>query len=232
MISSDKFLSGVYTDKNSTKLPYRYYKPDCFDNRPLLVFLHGAGERGTDNEVSLNGVSPFAPEYELTLEKYGSYFLVPQCANDFQWVDTPWVNGSFDSTNIKISKYLSAAKELIDNFVEENKIDKSRIYIMGCSMGGYGTWDMITRFPGYFRAALPICGAGDPAKAELIKNMPLWVFHGDADDSVPVTGSRDMVCALKNAGSDVIYTEVANYGHNIWKYVHESRIIYDWLFSR
>lgn len=232
MISKNRFSHGIFTDKNSTTLPYRYYDPKLGEGRPLLVFLHGAGERGNDNEVTLNGVSPFDDEYKLDLEKYGAYFLVPQCERDYQWVDTPWVKGSFNRDDVPISKYLSAAKELIDDFVEKNKIDKNRIYVMGASMGGYGTWDIITRFPDYFRAALPICGAGDTNYASLIKDMPIWVFHGDADDAVPVSGSRDMVDALKRNGSDVIYSEIKGCGHSVWSYVHKSRIIYDWLFSR
>ena len=232
MIAHENFLKAVFTDTKGTDLPYRYYDPKLGEGRPLLIFLHGAGERGTDNEKTLNHVSPFFEEYALNMEKYGAYYLIPQCGLDHKWAETPWEKGSYNQDNLPISKYLSAAKELIDTFVEENKIDKSRIYIMGCSMGGYGTWDMITRFPDYFKAAMPICGGGDPSKAHLIKHMPIWTFHGDADEAVPVSASRDMVKALNDCGADIIYTEIPGWGHHAWKVAHDSRIVYDWLFSR
>ena len=191
MIQLNEYVKGIYTDEKGTVLPYRLYDPKLGSGRPLLVFLHGAGERGTDNEVTLSKpVAPFAEECALDLEDYGAYLLAPQCACDHQWVDKPWGKGSYDQSSIPISKHLAAAKSLIDEIVEKYDIDKNRIYIMGCSMGGFGTWDMITRFPGYFRAALPICGGADPKMAEKIKDMPIWTFHGDADDAVPVQGTR------------------------------------------
>ena len=232
MINISEYKSKIYTDEAGTALPFRLYDPNLGANRPLLVFLHGAGERGVDNESTLNTVSPFAPEHNLELEKYGSFLLAPQCACDYQWVDTPWANGSFNQDEVKISKYLSAAKSLIDSVVEEYKIDKSRIYIMGCSMGGYGTWDMLMRFPGYFRAAMPICGAADPSKAHLLAKTPIWTFHGDADNAVPVSGTREMYAAVKAAGGDIIYSEYKDCGHGVWMHVHRAACVYDWLFSR
>ena len=233
MIELSEFTKETYTDDHGTSLPYRFYDPKLGENRPLLVFLHGAGERGIDNDKHLSvPVSPFVPDYGIDFEKYGAYYLVPQCAEGHQWVDTPWAEGAYDQSKVPISKHLYAAKALIDDIVEKYKIDKNRIYITGCSMGGFGTWDMITRFPGYFRAAMPICGGGAPAKAELIKDMPIWTFHGDADSAVPVDGTREMYEALKACGSDAIYTEIKGWGHHAWKFVNDSKCVYDWLFTR
>lgn len=232
MINLNEFTKYTFVDKNGTSLPYRLYDPNLGSGRPLLVFLHGAGERGDDNELTLNSVSPFAANYSLDFEKYGAYILVPQCATDHQWVDTPWVNGSFDRSKVKISIHLSAAKELIDETVEKYSIDRNRIYIMGCSMGGFGTWDMISRFPDYFRAAMPICGSSDPNDIDKIKHIPIWTFHGDADPSVPVSGTREAYTALKAVGGDVIYSEYKGCGHGVWELAYKNECIFDWLFSR
>lgn len=232
MIELDMYSKESFTDDKGTTLPYRLYDPHMGKGRPLLVFLHGAGERGTDNEKTLNGVSPFAPEHNIELEKYGSYLLAPQCPLEKQWVNTPWANGSFDRSAVKISDELYAAKALIDHIVEKFDIDRSRIYIIGCSMGGFGTWDMISRFPHYFKAALPICGASDPRDTKPLADTPIWTFHGDSDPTVPVNGTREIYESLKSAGGDIIYTEIKGCGHAAWSYVYNSQCVFDWLFSR
>ncbi len=236
MINSNDFEKHEFTGKRGLTLPYRLYKPvGVFDSpRPLLVFLHGAGERGTDNEKTLNGVSPFAPEYAIDFEKYGAYFLVPQCPVDMQWVNTPFDSGVYLQTDTPLSLPLETAQELIDFIADEYAIDTSRLYLMGASMGGYGTWDSVTRFPGKFRAAMPICGGADPSVSDRLKaaGTDIWTFHGDADNSVPPNGTRAMVAALEKLGANITYSEYPGVGHGVWIEVHKTKIVYDWLFSK
>ena len=120
----------------------------------------------------------------------------------------------------------------LDQLIAKKPIDTRRIYLTGLSMGGYGTWDLIARQPERFAAAIPICGGGDPATAERIKHIPLWVFHGDADSAVKVSRSRDMVAALKQAGGEPKYTEYEGVGHDSWTRTYKSPEIYEWLFSQ
>jgi dienelactone hydrolase len=111
-------------------------------------------------------------------------------------------------------------------------IDPHRLYITGLSMGGYGTWDAIERWPDYFAAAAPLAGAGDPSKASRLVNLPIWAFHGSGDGDVPVSSSRDMIEAIKVAGGHPRYTEYASAGHDIWIMVYSTPAFMSWLFSQ
>lgn len=226
----------TYTDEDGTTLPYRLYVPDDYDSKkdyPLLLFLHGAGERGNDNKKHIevnNGIirriiSSDNPEYDCII-------VAPQCAENSQWVDTDWSKGSYDQSKVAMSKYLKATHSLLNELQKNYSIDSRRLYITGISMGGYGTWDYITRYPDLFAAAIPICGAGDPTKAEAIKTMPIWAFHGDADGVVPVQGSRDMVEALEELDSPIRYTEYQGVGHDCWNNAYEEPELLSWLFDQ
>ncbi|MDD4496475.1 MAG: prolyl oligopeptidase family serine peptidase, partial [Eubacteriales bacterium] len=115
---------------------------------------------------------------------------------------------------------------------KEYSIDKSRIYVTGLSLGGFGTWDIISRHPELFAAAIPVCGGGDPSYAEVLVDMPIWTFHGSADSIVPVEGTREMVEALKAAGSELIkYTEYENAEHNVWNMAYVEDDLLTWLFG-
>ena len=117
-------------------------------------------------------------------------------------------------------------------------IDPNRLYVTGLSMGGYGTWEAIERWPNYFAAAAPIAGAGDPSKASVLTHLPIWAFHGSADTTVPVSGSRDMINAISAAGGNPRYTEFPDAGHAVWGYVYSlgasSSVsgFFPWLFSQ
>jgi hypothetical protein len=130
-----------------------------------------------------------------------------------------------------VSDPLTTALEIADAIASEFVTDPARQYITGLSMGGYGTWDSIIRNPDRFAAALPICGAGDPTKADLIKQLPLWTFHGDIDPTVPVKGSRQMVAALEAVGSTIRYTEYPGVMHDAWDMTYANEEVIDWLFQ-
>ncbi len=127
---------------------------------------------------------------------------------------------------------MAATMEALAALCEEFPIDEQRVYITGLSMGGYGTWDALARYPGKFAAAIPICGGGDPAQAEHMLGTPIWVFHGDEDNAVPVRRSREMVAVLRELGDSPIYTEYEGVGHNSWSETYANRVVWDWLFSQ
>jgi len=121
---------------------------------------------------------------------------------------------------------------LIEALCKEYPIDKGRIYLTGLSMGGYGTWDLISRRPELFAAAIPVCGGGDPAQAEKLAKLPIWAFHGDADPLVPVERPRDMIAAIKKAGGEPKYTEYKGVGHDAWTPTYRDSKVLDWLFEQ
>ncbi|HYJ11474.1 MAG TPA: prolyl oligopeptidase family serine peptidase [Polyangiaceae bacterium] len=216
-------------------LQYRLFKvsnPTPGMKYPLILFLHGAGERGDDNTAQLTanqGATVWASDAHQA--EHPAYVIAPQCPADQQWVDTDWTLGSYSTTNIPVSDELATALEIADEVAMEFETDPARHYITGLSMGGYGTWDAIIRNPARFAAALPVCGAGDPSKVDLIKDLRLWVAHGDADSVVPVSGSRDMVAALEAAGSAVEYSEYAGVDHDSWSQTYANEDIVNWLFT-
>ena len=229
------FQKKTFTADDGFTLPYLIYLPADYNEDtayPVLLFLHGAGERGTDNRNQLNNV--IAKLYEDTSSPfYHTIVVAPQCPNDMQWVDTPWANGNYIQNRIPISKPLSAAVQMMDSLLTEYSINPNRQYVMGISMGGFGTWDLIMRYPDRFAAAVPICGGADPTKAKLLVDMPIWTFHDTTDGVVPCSGTQMMYKAMVNAGcKDVTYTETAQYGHGVWDAAVATDGLFNWMFDK
>lgn len=214
-------------------LRYRIFVPrgvSCLKKAPLVMFLHGAGERGTDNAAQLvHGV----PQIIGYSERMGERAIVvaPQCPNGAQWVDVPW-GAPAHTMSPKPSVNMAKAMALLDSLVEQYPVDRDRVYVTGISMGGYGTWDAAQRRPETFAAAMPICGGGDIACAARLKGLPLHVVHGDADGAVPVKRSRDMTAAVKAAGGDVTYVEVPKAGHDVWTRTYADDAVLKWMFGK
>lgn len=184
---------------------------------PLLIWLHGAGQSGDDNESQMSG-APKPMLSEDSLKKHPCFFLAPQCPSR----DIGWKN--------EVAENLVA---LIADLAENLPIDESRIYLTGSSMGGSGTWFMAAKYPQIFAACVPLCGGGDPKNAEVLKAIPFWVFHGDQDDQVPVDRSRVMVEAVKKAGGELMnYTELEGAGHLITATVYPRPELHDWIFAQ
>ena len=211
-------------------LPYRFLKPEKVDQGkvyPLLVFLHGVGECGTDNVKQLhNSVGDIIKHAS---EKEPFFMIAPQSKG--WWVNVPW-NLDAHAMPEKPLPSMQATMELIDKISKEYPVDPNRIYVMGLSMGGLGTWDIISRLPNRFAAAIPVCGAGDTAQAPKLVNLPIWAFHGDKDTVVKTHRSRDMIEAIKNAGGHPKYTEIVNCGHGAWGKAFTNPETYDWLFAQ
>lgn len=225
----DKLL---YTTGNET-LPYRFLKPvnpKAKELFPLVIFLHGAGERGTDNESQLNHIN------ELFLDpdnrsRHSCYVVAPQCP-----AGTMWAAHERDGSRLVMKQQptrpMALLISLIDKIQKEFPIDPDRIYVTGLSMGGYGTWDLIARFPSRFAAAVPICGGGDPNTAPEIAHIPQWAFHGALDPIVPPRNSRTMVKALQDAGGKPGYTEYPDIQHDSWLYAYREPHLLPWLFEQ
>ena len=211
-------------------LPYREFvtNAELPGEYKLVLFLHGAGERGNDNAAQLtHGYRELRAYCEKN--KIKAVLLFPQCPTGRQWVDEPW-SALRHTMHESPSEPLSAAIELLDRKIEEYKAQQ--IYVAGISMGGYGTWDLISRRPEQFAAALPICGGGDVAQAPKLVKLPILVVHGSVDSVVPVSRSRDMVRAIWNAGgTNVIYQEMPEVDHGSWGPAFANANTWKWLFS-
>jgi len=229
----DAFEARTYANANGQKLPYRLLKPAKFDpsqKYPLVVFLHGAGERGDDNKVQLvHGMADFASP--ANREKYPAVVIAPQCPKNEKWVDVDWGTLKHDMPE-KPASPMRLTHELMAALEKEFPIDADRIYITGLSMGGYGTWDALQRHPHRFAAAIPICGGGDPKFADQIKHIPIWAFHGTQDTAVKPERSRAMIDAIKAAGGTPKYTEYPEAGHDSWSATYKNPDVHAWLFAQ
>ena len=213
-------------------LPYRLLRPikqEQSKRYSLVLFLHGAGERGDDNTAQLVHVAPELADQELR-ERYPAFVVAPQCPKEIKWVDVEWGSTAHDMQKSP-SQPLSLVIDMMDSLIEELPIDPDRVYVIGLSMGGYGTWELLQRIPERFVAGVPICGGGDPAYARKVAQVPVWAFHGDADQTVPVERSRNMIQAVRAAGGTAIYTEYPGVSHNSWTMTAQNRLVWDWLFS-
>ena len=230
----DVFQKCTYTEDGFT-LRYRLYVPknyDCGESYPLLVFLHGAGERGTDNEKQLiHGLQDMFNHVDSPV--YDAIVLAPQCGEESQWVLTPWENGNYCVDDTDESRELEMVCKVMDSLEDLYNVDEDRVYVTGLSMGGFGTWDLLARHGSRFAAGIPVCGGGDPDYANLLKRIPIRTFHGSEDGAVPVSGTRQMFAAIREAGGeDISYTEFDGAGHGIWGEVYSDLENIRWLFSQ
>lgn len=198
---------------------------------PLVLFLHGAGERGDDNAKQLKYLPTWLAEPELR-RSHPCFVLAPQCRMDERWVDVSWADKESTPQPSTPTVDLAAAMQALEETLVREAVDPARLYLTGLSMGGFGTWDLASRHPDRFAAILPICGGGDERVAARIATLPLWCFHGDADTAVSVERSRDMIAAVRKAGGRPIYSELAGVGHDSWTQAYRDRFVLDWLFSQ
>jgi predicted peptidase len=233
------YQKKVFQASNGLALPYRLLLPQDYDPQkkyPLILFLHGAGERGNDNEKQLvHGAKLF-----LTAENrknFPAIVIAPQCPAENYWgsvsVDrtTSPFTLSFDYSR-PATTALSAAIELAKKIIAEEGVDKKRVYITGLSMGGMGTFEAVYRYPKLFAAAAPVCGGGDASRyTKQAAKIPFWIFHGDADAVVSVNESRAMVSKLKSLKASVKYTEYGGVNHNSWDNAFAEPDFVKWLLS-
>jgi predicted esterase len=229
--SFPQFEKRVHRE-GKTALPYRLLVPKAYQPGaacPLIVWLHGSGEKGTDNFAPLRALvnTPLADP-----EKCPAFVMVPQCPPSAAWQAV----GFNKAPDITVPSRMVV--EVVAGLCTEFALDGRRIYVGGFSMGGVGTWELLTRYPGLFAAAFPIAGppySGTPGErpglAAVVKHVPIWVFHGDQDNLAPVGGSRAIVAALKDERADVRYTEYAGGGHECARALGDPAMM-DWLLSQ
>ena len=226
--------------RGNDTLRYRVMFPEKFKpNRvyPLLVFLHGSGERGNDNNAQLaHGGEIFTRE--AIRHYFPAIVVFPQCPAGSTWShykrDHHPKSGNFNIiTEADPPLTQRLLKQLLDSLSESGVVDTRKIYIGGLSMGGFGTYDMITRYPDYFAAAFSICGVADiPQMMQKARNLPLWIFHGAQDNVVPPIADRELYKALMTSGDQhVMYTEYPNLNHNSWDAAFAEPKLLPWLFS-
>ena len=208
------------------------YNEDLPGKPAIVVFLHGIGERGNENLASIRLAVPDIVK-QIKDAKQKVILLAPECPSNQLWAPLHR-GGAQAKLTEKPAQALGLVPVLIQKKIKEFDADPDRIYITGLSMGGYGTWDLIARYgTDLFAAAMPCCGGGDPAQAEKMKDLPIWIFHGGADPTVPVMLSRRMYAALKEAGNDdVFYKEYPGVQHDCWTQTYQNPESWKWLFSQ
>ncbi len=234
----DKFEPG-FISIGDESIPFRLYSPPLATSespKPLLIFLHGAGERGVDNKSQLNHF-PLRWFRESHLgARHDAFIFVPQCPKGKWWNAVKRNDKQEFVMDIEkpVPTALLAVEKKIFELIENPAIDKSRIYLTGLSMGGYGSWYLAHRYPNLFAGVVPICGGCDISFAQNFAqaNLPIWTIHGAADKIIKVERSREIVHALRKAGANITYTELPNVGHNSWYFAYGPNGVMEWLFGQ
>ncbi|MRG45935.1 phospholipase [Chitinophaga sp. SYP-B3965] len=226
--------------RGSDTLPYRIlmpvdYKPGT--EYPLILVMHGAGERGNDNISQLKHGSKLFLNDSLRKE-YPAIVVFPQCAKNSSWAVMQFNKDSVGWGGVKFiadtipTVPAGLLHQLMDSLLHSGSVDYRRIYVGGLSMGGIGTFDMLARYPNRFAAAFPICGAGNEEYAtRFADGTAVWIFHGAEDKTVPTKFSQDYYKRLKMAGCRVLYTEYPGVGHNSWDNAFAEPDLLSWMFS-
>jgi predicted peptidase len=244
---SGKFLSAqnfsAYQKKwlvqGGDTLPYRVLLPENYDaskKYPLIIFLHGAGERGNDNEKQLvHGADLFLKEE--VRKNFPAIVIFPQCSRSSYWSNVLRMHDSISRTfnflkDGEPTRAMQLAQLLLNYILNNYPVNKKQVYVGGLSMGGMGTFEIVRRNPGIFAAAFAICGGADPATASSLKQTHWWIFHGLKDDIVNPDFSKNITSVLKKAGADVRLTLYPNDNHNSWDDALSEKELLSWLFSK
>jgi predicted peptidase len=229
----DLLESKKFESVNGRSMPYRLLKPETIEpgvSYPLVLFLHGIGERGTNNSKQLtHGIVAFTKQENR--QKYPCFVVAPQCPVEDSWV--PLISLLlWQSMRDKSTPALKVALELVDKLAIDLPVDPQRIYITGLSMGGFGVWEAISRRPDFFAAAIPICGGGDSNQASKLKGLPIWAFHGNIDVTVPTSRTLTMVEAVRRAGGHPKLTIYPGVGHMCWNQAYGDPETFAWFFAQ
>lgn len=224
--------------QNGDTMLYRILLPDHFDaskKYPLVIFLHGSGERGDDNERQLtHGARLFLENRQ----SHPAIVVFPQCSRQSFWANVQFLfNDKGDRTLYYVpggepSTAMKMLMVLVNNLFIQYKIQKDQVYAIGLSMGGMGTFELVNRMPHTFAAAVPICGGANAATVPNLRSTKWWVFHGADDNIVPPSHSEQIVQAMKRAGMPVKFTLYPGVGHNSWENAFKEPGLLPWLFSQ
>ena len=223
------FRKEVYVNKKGDRLPYRLFVPLGYDKNhkyPLLLWLHGGDGRGSDNVRQLTKENQLATHFWISKEVQATFpvfLLVPQCPSGENWAE-PELN--------QPGKALQLTMEVLAKIQAEFPIDPDRTYAGGQAMGGLGVWSLLQRYPGVWAGALVMAAYDNFTDVDAIAHVPLWVFQGEQDDSVPVEMVRSMMRQLQKAHANLRYTEYRKDDHDVWKKAFAEPDLVPWLSSR
>jgi predicted peptidase len=227
------YKSNIYTESGAGSIPYRILEPSAPQKSfkyPLVLFLHGAGERGIDNIKQLLAGCNILTE-AINSSGYKCYILAPQCPEGQAWSNIEWKKMNSDLSKAPTLPFEIVIR-LAEHIISRYNIDPDRVYVTGYSMGGFGTWEAIERRPDLFAAAVPVCGGGDIRFADRITGIPVWAYHGRLDSTVPVERSRDMIKQIIKKGGNPIYTEYPDINHYCWGFAYSDMNMIRWLFNK
>ena len=222
------FAPFIYRNPKNQTMPYRLFSPPNYDRRrqyPMVLWLCGSAGRGDNNlnQISIgNVIGTHVWTTADNQSKHPCFVVAPQCPQNESWSDE----------SAKPSAPLMLALELLSELRQKLRIDSSRLYVTGQSMGGFGTWTAITAHPQLFAAAIPLCGGGDVNQAAKLKQIPIWAFHGAKDQAVPVERSREMIAAIRKAGGQPKYTEYPDQDHAVWEKAFNEPDLLPWVFAQ
>lgn len=220
-------------ERDGHKVHYRLLKPEKIEpgqKYPVVLSLHGAGERGSDNVKQLMYLPQQMADAQHR-EKFPCFLIAPQCPAGQKWANINW-SAKTSEPQPEIAGPMQDAVAMLEHVLKTYPTDPNRVYLTGLSMGGYGSWDLATRHPEWFAAVVPICGGGDERQAKKLVGIPLWAVHGDADRAVPVERSQQMIAAIKEAGGEPKYSELPGVGHNSWTPAYKDLGVIKWMFAQ
>jgi predicted peptidase len=230
---ADRFEAHTFMGRDGHAMPYRLFRPRTVAGRtyPLVVFLHGSGGIGTDNNKQFTGgnlVGSRVWALDANQKRQPVFVIAPQ--SDEGWVEV--INAETKAQPSEGTHGADLLFELLDSVLPTLPIDRGRIYLTGQSLGGYGTFYMVMKRPDLFAAAIPVCGGGDPTEASKFRGVPLWAFHGTGDPVVAVQRSREMVEAIRSVGGSAALTEYEGVGHNAWEFAYAEPELLNWLYAQ
>ncbi len=222
-----------WTAPDGKVVKYRWSAPETVEagkTYPLILFLHGSGERGMDNAAQLkHGVNPILDGAKKLDQPV--FLIAPQCPPDRWW-------SPINSETMQLSEaekpndLLESLVALVDDTIKKSPVDAKRFYVTGISMGGFATWDLLGRIPRRIAAAIPVCGGGDPSLAGRFREVPIWAFHGEADPVVPVRTTREMIEFLEKAGGTPKATYYPQIQHESWVQTYSDPELIRWMFDQ
>jgi predicted peptidase len=210
-------------------MPYRIFIPRDYNSHkkyPLVLWLHGGAGRGTDNLRQISGGNTSGSHLWISVDvqkKYPAFVIAPQCPENEMWATVE---------RAKPTRQLRIVEELLSSIQKQFNINSQQFYVSGQSMGGFGTWALISEHPETFAAAIPVCGGGDESMAPRLIHTAIWAFHGERDQAVSVERSREMIAAIKKAGGTPMYTEYEGVGHNSWDRAFIEPNLLSWVFAQ
>jgi|SRR5215813_14563186 len=225
----DGFEARTFRSQDGKTMPYRLFIPPNYDSKkryPIVLWLHGGGGRGNDNIKQISGGNRSGSHLWVSSDaqaKYPAFVLAPQCPDEQMWTT---VEDASAMPQLKLALQLLAAIE------EEFMIDPQRRYVAGQSMGGLGSWSLITEHPGMFAAAIPVCGGGNEGLASRLTHTAIWAFHGAQDQAISADRSRRMIAAIRKAGGKPRYTEYSDLRHNSWDRAFQEPELLGWVFAQ